>query len=179
MNPRDTKLPFYYLKPAEMFLGEKPTLVMTLLGSCVSIVMFSRRFRIGAICHGLLPSCKEKGRCDCGEKFKYVDCSIRRMTESFLQRGISLREIEVKIFGGSNMFNGDEKGRGGVAVGARNVETALRVLEREGLRLLVSDVGGCQGRKLYFYTHTGEVLLKRLNERDDRDFGHPANFWVD
>ena len=37
-----------------------------------------------------------------------------------------------------------------------------RILESHGLKLTVADVGGSQGRKIFFYTHTGEVLLKRL-----------------
>ncbi|KAF0217441.1 MAG: chemotaxis protein [Geobacteraceae bacterium] len=166
MDPHKTKLPFHYLKPGEMFLGENPTLVTTLLGSCVSITMYSQRFRVGAICHGLLPSCRGKGRCDCTESFRYVDCSIRQMMGGFHQLGIVREEIEVKVFGGSDMFSSDEKTGISIAVGTQNVEMALKVIEREGLRLLVSDVGGSRGRKIFFYTHTGEVLLKRLNETD-------------
>ena len=170
MNPHKTNLPFYFLKPGEMFIGENPTLVTTLLGSCVSVTMYSQRFKIGAICHGLLPSCKGKRRCDCTDSFRYVDCSIRQMMKGFHQMGIGRGEIEVKVFGGSDMFSADEKPGIGIAVGAQNVEMALTMIEREELRLLVSDVGGYRGRKIIFYTHTGEVLLKRLNERESMEF---------
>ncbi len=84
--------------------------------------------------------------------------------------GIGRGEIEVKVFGGSDMFSADDKPGIGIAVGAQNVEMALTVIEREELRLLVSDVGGYRGRKIVFYTHTGEVLLKRLNERESMEF---------
>lgn len=38
-------------------------------------------------------------------------------------------------------------------------------MKSEGLTLITRDVGGIQGRKIFFYTHTGEVLLKRLTKR--------------
>jgi chemotaxis protein CheD len=40
-------------------------------------------------------------------------------------------------------------------------------LKSEGLQLHVVDVGGLQGRKIFFNTHTGEVLLKRLSRLND------------
>ncbi len=42
---------------------------------------------------------------------------------------------------------------------------AMQALEKESLSILSIDVGGTTGRKLYFNTRTGEVLLKRLQPR--------------
>jgi chemotaxis receptor (MCP) glutamine deamidase CheD len=39
---------------------------------------------------------------------------------------------------------------------------ALRTLEEENLRLMKSDLGGVQGRVIYFNTETGDVFLRRL-----------------
>jgi chemotaxis protein CheD len=41
----------------------------------------------------------------------------------------------------------------------------MQSLKKEGLSILSLDVGGATGRKLFFNTHTGEVLLKRLQPR--------------
>ena len=43
---------------------------------------------------------------------------------------------------------------------------ALQVIEDERLVLAASSVGGKRGRKIYFYTHTGEVLLKYIKKGD-------------
>ena len=170
-RPRED-LPVYYLKPGEMILSEEPTLVSTLLGSCISVVMFNRRHHIGAICHSLLPvnrepthDCKET----CVDGFRYVECSIRRMVGFFLNRNISRGDIEVKMFGGSDMFSANPKAGRNATVGNQNIEMALKTIEEERLRLVISDVGGQRGRKIFFYTHTGEVLLKRLNDKDFMD----------
>jgi chemotaxis receptor (MCP) glutamine deamidase CheD len=55
MHSRDPDLSFIYLRPGEIHATQKPALVKTILGSCVSAILFNRRSCIGAICHDLLP----------------------------------------------------------------------------------------------------------------------------
>lgn len=161
-KPAGRDIPFHYLKPGEMLFGDTPTLVSTLLGSCVSITMFNWRLRIGAICHGLLPICREKNSCNCNEGYRYVECSIRLMLQEFGQRGVLKKELEVKVFGGSDMFSLKETSTPQATVGKQNIMMAIQVLEEEGIKISASDLGGGRGRKIFFYTNTGEVLLKRL-----------------
>lgn len=153
-----------YLKPGELFVGEESTLVETLLGSCVAVSLFSPRYRLGAVCHSLLPSCRRENPCrtDCRDTPRFVDCSIRRMLEWFLERGIKQREIVVKLFGGSDLLAGPE-GSGSKGIGRQNIDRAIAVIAEEGLLLSTSDVGGGRGRKILFKTYTGEVFLKRLS----------------
>ena len=166
-RPCIDELPLVYLKPGEMYIAQdRPALVTTVLGSCISASMFSERFRIGAICHGLLPNCRGKQECDgtCTEGFRYVDCSIRQMAKQFDALGVLRGEIKVKLFGGADMFTPKDGGRASASVGRQNIETAMKVIMDEGLTLVASDVGGVRGRKILFYAHTGEVLLKRQGE---------------
>jgi chemotaxis protein CheD len=158
------QLPIVYLKPGEMHFSAEPNLVVTVLGSCLSVTMFSRSRGLGGICHGLLPECDGRAKClgECLEGFKYVDCSIRRMVRLFDQQRVRRGDIEVKCFGGADMFTRAIERPGLVSIGRQNFSTAERVLKSEGLQLHVVDVGGLLGRKIFFYTHTGEVLLKRL-----------------
>lgn len=169
MKRRIEGLPAVYLKAGEMHLTTTPTLVTTVLGSCVSVTMFAPRARAGAICHGLLPSCSEKKSCrsSCAEEFKYVDCSIRRMIEAFRALKVKPEEIQTKLFGGADMITAARRGRRCILnVGRQNIDVALTGIERAGLTLATYDVGGSGGRKLVFFTHTGEVLLKRLAHED-------------
>ena len=71
----------------------------------------------------------------------------------------------MKCFGGADMFSRPIEKSGLLSVGRQNSETADEVLKSEGLTLVTRDVGGLQGRKILFYTHTGEVLMKRLTQR--------------
>jgi len=171
MNRFERELPVVYLRPGEMHSSERPALVVTVLGSCLSVTMFSRRTGLGGICHGLLPRCGGQHVCDCSclEGFKYVDCSIEKMAKLFDQYGVKRGEIEVKCFGGSDMFERRRKDSSPVSIGRQNIQTAEKILAHEGLKIMKMDVGGQQGRKILFYTHTGEVLLKRLRQANDSD----------
>lgn len=164
MNAYTTGLPVVYLKPGEMIFSTTPNLIVTVLGSCLSVTMYSARLEIGAICHGVLAHCdKSTGDCDgCLEPFKYVDCSIREMLKAFRQFNVKPRDIEIKIFGGADMFGKRPVRKGIVSVGKQNIKAAQKVLKSEGLAVLSADTGGLQGRKIFFFTQTGEVLLKRL-----------------
>ncbi|BDV42466.1 putative chemoreceptor glutamine deamidase CheD 2 [Geotalea uraniireducens] len=161
MNPLVTELPVIYLKPGEFYFSVEPSLVTTVLGSCVSVTMFDRTSRTAAICHALLP----EGLQD--DVFRYVDTSILRMLKVFAEQGIARQQLEVKLFGGSGMLGIVKTGTGKEGIGSRNIEIARQVLAAEGLTVTAADVGGVRGRKLFFYTHTGEVLLKRLR-RDEQ-----------
>jgi chemotaxis protein CheD len=160
----ENTLPVIYLRAGELHFSEQSARVYTVLGSCIAVTMFHRRLGIVAICHGLLPECRGKGQCggECPAPGKYVDCAIQWMTKRFKQQGVLLREIEIKVFGGADTFSTGPAGRGGIRVGKRNAGMALRALGKEGLNILSLDVGGAIGRKLFFNTHTGEVLIKRL-----------------
>ena len=162
------QLPLVYLKPGELYFSGEPAVVATVLGSCLAITMFHRRRGLGAICHGLLPTCDGQKDCsgDCLDGLKYVDCSIRRMVQLFDQQKVRRGEIEVKCFGGSDMFSRPIERQGLVSVGRQNIISAEKILHSEGLKLVVKDVGGLQGRKIFFSTHTGEVLLKRLEKTE-------------
>ncbi len=159
-----------HLNPGAIHISEEPALISTLLGSCVAVTMFSPRLKAGAMCHGLLPACKGEKPCRCEKHcragVRYVGCSIRRMLEWFVQQGVGRGEIDVKVFGGADMFGGRENSAT-VSVGEQNIVMAFQVLEEERLRISASDVGGAKGRKIFFHTATGEVLLKRLHKSDN------------
>jgi len=153
-----------HLKPGEAHITDRPELVVTVLGSCLSVTMFSRRLGVAGICHSLLPLCggRETCRSGCREGYRYVDCSIRQMLRAFDKYGIPPGEIETKCFGGADMFVRKSQKPDIFTVGRQNILMAEKIIASEGLKLRAKDVGGVQGRKLLFYTHTGEVLLKRL-----------------
>ncbi len=167
MKGPERELPVIYLKAGEMLFPEQSAVVLTVLGSCLSVTMFHRKLAMGAICHGILPQCRGRQSCNdgCREGFKYVDCSIRKMLRLFDRLDVKRSDLEVKVFGGADMFDAAGNGKATFSVGKLNITTAKNILDREGLGITSLDVGGTWGRKLYFHPRTGEVLLKRLRPR--------------
>lgn len=164
MYTEEMEVPSYTLNPGEAYVGTGPAVVTTILGSCVSVTMRHPKSGISAMCHGVLPSCtKEKCRAEsCPERFKFVKCSIKKMLDKFDACGISRSGIEVKIFGGSDMFGVKSGNTRRKTVGNQNISVAQGLLESEGLKISSYDTGGTQGRKIVFFTETGDVFLKRI-----------------
>jgi len=160
------ELPQVYLKPGQWFCGQKPTLVATLLGSCVTVTMHHPVRRVGSICHATLPEPRCDFRCaSCGVmKFQFVTCCVRQMVAKFEANGMVREELVVKLFGGADVLSTGADGVVSKSVGQMNVEMAERMIRLERLRLVASDVRGVRGRKIYFWTETGEVLLRRVKE---------------
>ncbi|TAN40699.1 MAG: chemotaxis protein CheD [Nitrospirae bacterium] len=151
-----------YLQPGELYVGEEPTKVVTVLGSCVSVTLFCKRLQIGAICHGVLPHCRKVKKCHelCRDSFKYVDCSLHYMIGRMRSSGCMDSELEVKLFGGADTLPSQKEN----TIGSMNVKMALEMIRQEHLRIIAADVGDSFGRKIIFLTHTGDVYLKRLKD---------------
>jgi chemotaxis protein CheD len=156
MMPVSQHHPRVFLKPGELAIAETPTRISTVLGSCVAVTFHSPRLKFGAICHAVLPY-------GSGSKdFKYVDEAVEHMLDRFAQLGVARHEIEVKLFGGSDVLPKLLSRHSPLSVGQQNIAAAKQQLESRGLKLQVEHIGGPLGRKIHFYSHTGEVLLKRV-----------------
>jgi chemotaxis protein CheD len=164
VRPSAVPVSTLFLKPGEMVLSHEPMAVTTLLGSCVAVTMHSKRLRLGAICHALLPTCHRDESCAHTETGKYVQCAIEMMLQEFNTRGILNSEIEAKLFGGSDMFDTVDGRR--LSVGRQNLEMAQKMLEEACVRVVTQDLGGPRGRKIIFHTHTGDVFLKRMRKTE-------------
>ncbi|MGE4267908.1 MAG: chemotaxis protein CheD [Deferribacterales bacterium] len=149
-----------YLKPGEIFYADTPMVVNTVLGSCVSITMYAHRLGIGMMSHCMLPSSTESIKR--GEDImKYVDCAVLYMNKTMLNAGANKKEIEVKLFGGSNMFSVSDEDSG---VGNRNITASVSILKSLGYTIISSDTGGQFTRKLYFSLDTGTVYLRKISK---------------
>jgi chemotaxis protein CheD len=147
-------LPGRYLFPAEIFVTREPTMVSTVLGSCVAVCLWDSRFAIGGMNHYLLPLWNGDGLATP----KYGNIAIRQLVEKVVAKGGEHRNMQAKIFGGAAMWSNTE---GLFAIGLRNIELAQQQLKELQIPVIASDVGGTQSRKIFFNTGDGSVLLRR------------------
>ncbi len=158
MNLQDAQPDKIYLKPGELIIMDEPMIVTTVLGSCISVTMLHPPTGTAAICHAMMP--KDHG----SVSFKYADTSVHHMVKCFVHRKIRLENIQVKLFGGADMFKSDDSIAHNITVGRQNIAVALGCLKEYGLIPAAFDVGGSQGRKLIFRTDTGIVFLKKKHD---------------
>lgn len=160
-------LPKVFLQTGDCFIGVQPTLVTTVLGSCLAVTLHAPKQGFGTVCHAFLPdSSADRHKAD-PQICRYVDTALMNMLESLDRLGVPRRELVIKMFGGSNGIALRGVETTSYNIGLRNVEMARKLLKFARLNVAVEDVGGNRGRKIMFHTQTGEIWLKRLNNIDD------------
>jgi chemotaxis protein CheD len=153
-------IPIINLTPGKLLITEQPMLISTILGSCISLCLHSKKSRIGAICHGMLP---RQTKPPLAGHFPYVDTAVTHMLETMITGfGLAPTEITVKLFGGASVLQTHMNGADGLAIGRRNIAAALEALARFGLTPGVQKTGGTEGYKIFFNTGTGEVFVRRI-----------------
>lgn len=151
-----------FLQPGDFFFGDHSTRVRTLLGSCVSITLWHRRFRIGGMCHYMLPV--RSRRASRALDGRYADDVMALFMHELRISGTNPRDYDVKIFGGGRMLahNPVCKGTEVMEVGVRNIETARRLLSEHGFRVKAEHIGGDGHRNVVFDVGSGEVWIRHV-----------------
>lgn len=144
-----------YLLPGEIHCARTPTVVATVLGSCIAVCLWDVRLRLGGMNHYVLP---ESGRGEDGAR--YGDVAIETLIERLQDLGGHPRDWQAKVFGGAAVLpmGGEE-----VTVGQRNVEMARERLRRYRIPILAQSTGGSRGRLIRLHTATGSVDLRKLS----------------
>lgn len=144
----------HYLYPGTLFVHQRPHLVTTVLGSCISVCLWNQTAKLGGINHYLLPLWNGEGL----PTPKYGNIAIEKLVEKVKAISSPGDKLIAKVFGGASMW---EKTEGLLAIGQRNIEYAHETLEKHGIPIVGSDVGGYQGRKIIFNSGDGTVLMRR------------------
>lgn len=155
-NNGEAALPHFYLHPGHLYIATEPAVVNTILGSCVSVCLWSAESGIGGINHYLLPA----GLATSPSALRYGNVSIELLLQRLQRVGCRLGSLQAKVFGGACVLDA-MRGKSG-QLGAKNVEVASSALAAVGIPIMASDVGGNRGRKLVFQPHDGSALVKLL-----------------
>jgi len=148
--------------PGQFVITTVPSLISTVLGSCVSVCLWDRETKIGAMNHYLLPGGPEDepGNANRGMT------SIPLLIQTMVNRHAQIENLEAKIFGGCNsLYRRNDRFR----VGERNIEVAINMLNEFDITITAHHVGGPYGRKIVFNTDTGKVRMRLLNNKSNID----------
>ena len=147
----------HYLHAGQYFASAEPTVITTILGSCVAVCLWNPRLRIGGMNHFLLPDWAGRGRASP----RFGNVAIASLIENLLSLGSKLTDLEAKIFGGASVIDTHGTGEGHL-LGDRNISVARLVLKEEKIAIFNEDVGGHVGRKVIYHTDSGEAWVKKL-----------------
>ena len=145
--------------PGEFYVSKEPKVVYTVLGSCISACIIDPVLGIGGMNHFMLPEPKgDAGYDSWGKSARYGSYAMELLINEIMKRGGSRSRLEVKLFGGAILKNAINR------VGTKNADWAKSFLEIEGLKLLSCDVGDIYPRKVYYFTDSGRVLMKKIKK---------------
>jgi chemotaxis protein CheD len=109
--------------------------------------------------HMLLPGSPDMK--EFNESARYGINAMELLINGLLKAGASRSNLRAKVFGGGHLLNGT-----GVpevfTPGKDNTRFAFSFLEDEDLFVESYNVGGSFGRKIYFESASGEVLMKKV-----------------
>lgn len=154
---KNKKLNEHYLFPGAIFAHTTPHLVRTILGSCVAVCIWDPILRVGGINHFQLPLWNGTGLASP----KYGNIAIDKLIKKMLSFGSQQKELQVKLFGGAEIITTQKRH---FNIGERNIMLALDVIKDAGIPIVSSALGGQFGRKIRFYTESGDVLLQLIKK---------------
>lgn len=154
-----------FLAPGELFVGDANFQIRTILGSCVSITLWHPLLRIGGMSHFLLPTRSNAGGPPELDG-RYGDEALQIMFKDLKAAGANPAQCEAKIFGGGNMFPGNQHARGhyelGLTVGRRNGEAARALLKLHGIAVVTESLFGIGHRQIIFDVSKGDVWSRQV-----------------
>ncbi len=146
-----------YLHPGQSLIATVPTVVTTILGSCVSVCLWDETRALGGLTHYLLPQ-PVGAQLDSA---RFGATAIPQLAQQLQSRGAT--RLTAKIFGGAAMNSA--LSASGRDLGTKNAAIAAELLDRLGIPVAAVDTGGSSGRKLLFHTDDGTALVKYLGAR--------------
>ena len=151
----------HLLYPADIFAEKAPSIVSTVLGSCVSVCLYDPVLQVGAVNHYILPNWNRSDEAT----MKYGSISIILIIREMLLFGCKLENMIARVYGGAEVLRGMPTN---FHIGSRNAQIAFEILNEFRIPVLSSDVGGMKGRKITFNTLTGEVEMDYIRYKDTR-----------
>jgi chemotaxis protein CheD len=147
------------LQPGEYFVGDRSHIVRTLLGSCVSITLWHPRLRVGAMCHYMLAERNGTVR-NAPLNARYGDDALTLMIEQLTAMGAPVAKCQAKIFGGGDMFVGQQRS---ATIGRKNGDAARALLAQRGIAVTAASMFGIGHRNIIFNVNTGDVWSRQVD----------------
>ncbi|MDO7644131.1 MAG: chemoreceptor glutamine deamidase CheD [Reinekea forsetii] len=144
--------------PGEYFATRDNTLIVTVLGSCVSVCLSDAKLKIGGMNHFLLPNDSSVNHDILGDSARYGGYAMEILINHMLKLGARRSSLVAKIFGGGNVLRGITA----TQVGQRNANFVQDYLKTERIAILASDLLENYPRKVYFFPATGKVFVRKL-----------------
>ncbi|MFC0524162.1 chemotaxis protein CheD [Pontibacillus salicampi] len=148
---------------ADLNIVKPPNKIKTSgLGSCVGIILYDGKRKLGGMAHIMLPS-SEMARETIVNEAKYADTAIPLLIKKLSAIGGRKSALTAKLAGGAQMFPLSPSSTV-MRIGPRNVESVKKQLSRYSIPLIAEDSGGHNGRTIEFDPEQGTLEIRTVNK---------------
>jgi chemotaxis protein CheD len=144
----------------EVSADRRVVLVTHGLGSCIAVIAYDARRKIGGLLHFQLPTSSLSPDRAAASPGTFADTGIPLLFEKMYALGSRKADIVVKAAGGGN-FHDDG---GTFDIGRRNHTMMRKVFWKAQVLVAAEDVGGSKSRTARLFVDTGQVTIQSGSE---------------
>lgn len=145
-----------FLHPGKVYVTNRPMAITTVLGSCVSVILWDEFQRVGGMNHFILPR-DLHGENSC----RYGEVAILRLLRMMREHGSKRGTIGAHIAGGAGPVKSLRKLE---SIGDQNVFIAKEILNHHRIPILKENTGGNSGYRVRLNTLNGEIVVRSMSQ---------------
>ncbi|MEE8483129.1 MAG: response regulator [Nitrospinota bacterium] len=147
-----------FVLPGEIAVSRQPAVIATLLGSCVAVCLYNINGKFGGMNHFMLPTGERPEM-----RGKYGDWATDKLVETLLRLDPQINNYEAYLYGGGAVVGHLSVG---VGIGDKNIDMAISRMAHHGIPVKGQELGGTNGRKIFFDTSTGKVEMRMIEKSE-------------
>lgn len=140
------------------------SLITYSLGSCIGVVIYDPRVKVGGLLHYMLPeSSLDKGKAE-KNPYMFADTGIPSLFKATYALGAKKNRMRVVVVGGAQIL--DQKGF--FNIGKRNHMALRKLFFKNGVIVDHEDVGGNVNRTIRIEIKSGDIYMKTSGRTEEK-----------
>lgn len=159
--------PVIVIEAGEYYISTQGEIISTIVGSCICTCLYDPVHAVGGVNHFMLPASLKSHEILTTEMGRYGLYAMELLIAEIMKSGGERQLLKAKVFGGGRLLNYRLSHDN---IPQFNIKFINHFLKMEQIPIVNQDVGGDFGRKLYFFSDTGKVFVKKLLPQQYTEF---------
>lgn len=147
------------IEAGEYYTSNQGDIISTTVGSCICTCLYDPVHLVGGTNHFILPATLKSDEILTTELGRYGLYAMELLIGGIMKLGGQRQLLKAKVFGGGELLDYRFSYN---SIPQFNIEFINYFLKMEQIPIVNQDVGGNFGRKLYFFSDTGKVYVRKL-----------------
>ena len=135
-------------------------LVTYALGSCIAVLLYDPKVRVGGMIHYMLPLSEISPEKAQANPAMFADTGVPLLFRAMYGLGCKKENLVAKVAGGGALYDD----HGTFEIGKRNYVVLRKIFWKNGILIAAEDVGGAKSRTARLRVDTGEVTISSQGE---------------